>query len=140
MRIHIIGSLRNPAVPVLGNRLRELGFEAFDDWWGAGEQADDSWQSYENTRGRPYKEALYGAAAHNIFSWDVENMNQADVAVLLLPAGKSAHLEFGYVIGQGKPGYVVFDKEPERYELMYQFAEAVFYDIEDLLAVLDREY
>lgn len=139
-RVHIIGSLRNPQIPLVGNRLRSLGFDAFDDWWGAGERADDSWQAYENIRGRPYEEALYGDAAFNIFSWDVENMDRADVVVLLLPAGKSGHIEFGYMMGLGTPGYVLFDELPERYDLMYQFAQDVFFNVDDLLATLDREY
>ena len=139
-RVHIIGSLRNPQIPLVGNRLRDLGFDAFDDWWGAGETADDSWQHYEGIRGRSYEDALYGEAAFNIFSWDVENMNKADVVVLLLPAGRSGHIEFGYMMGLGTPGYVLFDKLPERYDLMYQFAQDVFFDVDDLLATLDKEY
>ena len=140
VRVHIIGSLRNPQVPLIGNRLRVLGFDAFDDWWGAGERADDSWQEYEGIRGRSYEEALEGEAAYNIFSWDVYNMDQADVAVLVLPAGRSAHLEFGYMVGRETPGYVLFDEVPERYELMYRFAQGIFFDVEDLLDTLDREY
>lgn len=140
LRVHIIGSLQNPEVPLLGNRLRELGFDAFDAWWGAGKDADRSWQTYENIRGRAYGDALYGEAAYNIFAWDVERMNIADVAVLLLPAGKSGHIEFGYMMGLGIPGYVLFDDQPERYDLMYQFAHNVFFNVDDFLATLDREY
>ena len=39
-----------------------------------------------------------------------------------MPGGKSAHLELGYMIGRGKRCFVLFDKEPERWDLMYQFA------------------
>ncbi|KKN55487.1 hypothetical protein LCGC14_0581620 [marine sediment metagenome] len=136
MKIQLIGSLRNPKVPLLGNRLRAAGFDVFDDWWGAGERADDCWQQYEVTRGRSYVEALYGEAADNIFYWDREHMDAAEIAVLLLPAGKSSHLELGYMIGQGKPGYVVFDREPERFDLMYRFANGVFFHEDDLLNML----
>jgi nucleoside 2-deoxyribosyltransferase len=127
-------------VPNLGNRLRFLGFDVFDDWWGAGERADDSWQQYEDIRGRSYKEALAGDAADNIFSWDVVNLNKSDVAVLFLPAGKSGHIEFGYMVGQNKPAFVLFDEVPKRYDLMYRFASDVFFDVEDLLTMFDREF
>jgi nucleoside 2-deoxyribosyltransferase len=49
-----------------------------------------------------------------------------------MPAGKSAHLELGYIIGQGKPGYILFDKMPERLDVMHVFANGVFFDVEEL--------
>ena len=52
MKLYIIGSLRNPRVPEVAKDLRESGYEVFDDWFAAGERADDSWQSYEKGRGR----------------------------------------------------------------------------------------
>ena len=38
-----------------------------------------------------------------------------------MPAGKSGHLELGYMIGQGKPCFVFFEEEPERWDVMHQF-------------------
>ena len=130
--IYLIGSLRNPSIPEIGEYLRSLGFEVFDDWFAAGPIADDSWQEYEQGRGHSFDVALKGYAAKHVFSFDYTHLNRADAAVLVLPAGKSAHLELGYVIGRGKPGFVLFDKEPERFDQMYQFAEAVFFDKEGL--------
>ena len=46
--------------------------------------------------------------------------------MLVLPAGKSGHLELGYVIGRGKPGYILMDGEPERVDIMHSFATKVF--------------
>jgi hypothetical protein len=39
-----------------------------------------------------------------------------------MPAGKSGHLELGYAIGSGKRGFVCFDQEPDRWDVMYRFA------------------
>ena len=59
------------------------------------------------------------------------------MAVLLLPAGKSGHLELGYVIGKGKPGYILFDDTiPDRWDVMYIFASGVFFDVESLIEEL----
>ena len=135
--IYVMGSLRNPLIPEIGNRLRKEGHTAFEDWWGAGKIADDSWQAYENMRGRSYKEALKGIAANHIFKLDKEHLDKSDSGVLVMPAGKSAHLELGYLIGQGKPGYVLFDKEPERFDVMYLFAKGIFFDIEELVTELN---
>jgi hypothetical protein len=53
-----------------------------------------------------------------------------------VPAGKSGHLELGYMLGQGKKGYIFFDKEPERWDVMYQFATGIFFNKEELIQEL----
>lgn len=136
--VYIIGSLRNDKIPEVGNALRAAGFEAFDDWYGAGGEADDKWRDYENLRGRGHKDALYGYAAKHVFAFDKHHLDRCDLAVLVLPAGKSGHLELGYFVGTGKPGFILFDEIPERYDVMHQFATDVFYDIPTLVDALRR--
>lgn len=131
--IYLIGSLRNPSIPKIGNRLREAGFEVFDDWFAGGPIADDSWQEYEKARGTPYDVALRGYAARHVFDFDKYHLDRADVGILVLPAGKSGHLELGYMAGRGKRTYVLFDQEPERWDVMYQFTDGVFFDLEKLM-------
>jgi hypothetical protein len=137
MKIYLIGSLRNTRVPIIGAQIRAAGHYVFDDWYAAGPEADDKWQAYEQARGRTYGEALRGEAAWNVFQFDLKHLSGADVGVLLAPAGKSGHLELGFLIGRGKPGYVLFEKEPERWDVMYQFATYVF-SINELLTELNR--
>lgn len=137
MKVYLIGSLKNPEIPKIGIAIRALGFDVFDDWWGAGPNADDCWQEYEMIRGRDYGEALYGAAAKNIFQFDQKHLDESDIGVLVLPAGKSGHLEFGYLLGRKKRGYILFPEEPERWDVMNQFATDVFFDIDDLLQTLE---
>lgn len=109
MAIYLIGSLRNPEVPRLGNILRTAGHEVFDDWFGAGPEADDYWKKHETQRGVSYYEALHGYAAGNVFAFDKTHLDRCSHVVLVMPAGKSGHLELGYAIGSGKRGYVAFD-------------------------------
>lgn len=137
MKIYLIGSLRNPAVPELAQKIRALGFEVFDDWFAAGPEADDKWRDYEKARGRTYQEALDGLAADHVYHFDLKHLNECSIAILLLPAGKSGHLELGYVIGQGKPGYILLDT-PERWDVMYKFAEGVFQNSDELLKELQK--
>lgn len=135
--IYLIGSLRNPEIPKIANTIRAKGFEVFDDWFAAGEKADDSWRDYEKQRGHSYKEALDGYAAKHVFAFDKLHLNRCDGAVLIMPAGKSGHIELGYVSGIGKPSWVLFDSVPERYDVMYQFATAgACFSEEELLASL----
>jgi hypothetical protein len=130
---YLIGSLRNPQIPVIGNKLREAGYEVFDEWMAAGPEADDCWQEYSDSRGHSYKEALKGYAAQHVFEFDLHHLNRCDAAILVLPAGKSGHLELGYMAGKGKPTYILFDKVPERYDVMYNFATDVFFSVEEMI-------
>ncbi len=138
--IYLIGSLRNPEIPRLAKRLRGVGFDVFDDWFAPGPEADDKWQEYETTRGRTYGEALRGRAARHIFAFDLFHLQRAEIGLLAMPAGKSGHIEFGWLLGHGKPGYVLFNKEPERWDVMYQFATGVFFDEEALIDTLTKNH
>lgn len=138
--IYLIGSLRSPTVPEIGNRLRGEGYDVFDDWHAAGPIADDSWQEYENIRGHTYIEALQGYAAKHVFAFDLFHLNRADAGVLVMPAGKSGHLELGFLAGKGKKTYILFNEVPERYDVMYQFAEGVFFDYSDLETALLKDF
>lgn len=136
MKVYLIGSLRENTVPKVAARLREVGFDVFDDWRAPGPEADDWWRKYEKAKGVTYKEALEGPAANNIFEFDKRHLDEADACVLVLPAGKSGHMELGYILGCGKPGYALFEEEPERWDVMYRFANDVFFDVDDLVETL----
>lgn len=139
MKVYVIGSLRNDFVPHLGIELRKHGFDCFDDWHSNGREADDRWQGYEQRRGRSFADALKAPVAQNTFGLDKRMLDWCDAAVLVLPAGKSAHMELGYAIGRGKLGYILLDKEPERFDVMYAFAEAVVGTVDELLVQLDHQ-
>lgn len=134
--IYLIGSLRNPEVIEIAKILRNKGHEVFDDWYAAGEIADDSWRDYEKQRGRSYVEGLSGLAAEHVYNFDRHHLEKADTGILVLPAGKSGHLELGWLLGRGKRGYILLD-DPDRWDVMYKFADGVFVNIEDLLAALE---
>jgi hypothetical protein len=132
--IYIIGSMRNPRVPEVAKALREIGWDAFDDWYSSGPESDDKWQEYERARGRTYKEAAAGLHARNAFNFDKWHLDRCDAAVLVMPAGKSAHNEIGYMEGRGKPAYILLAGEPDRYDIMPpNFATAVFESVEEML-------
>lgn len=138
-QVYLIGSLRNARVPQVGQYLRTVhGFNVFDDWHAAGPEADDCWQAYEKARGRTYAEALAGAAAQNVFAFDKRHLDASDAAVLVMPAGKSGHLELGYMAGQGKTTAILLAEEPERFDVMYNFAGLVTSDDYELATFLKR--
>lgn len=132
-RIYVIGSLRNAKVPEIANQLRHDGYEVFDDWYAAGPEADDHWKTYEQTRGRSYKQALEGACCANTFNFDRTNIDKSDIGVMIMPAGKSGHTELGYMAGKGKRTFVLLEADVDRWDIMYKFFTGVAYNYEELL-------
>jgi hypothetical protein len=135
-KLYIIGSLRNPLIPLTSHCLRSQlpGVEIFDDWYAAGPEADDYWMTYEKARGRTYAEALAGYAARNVYAFDKSHLLSADGALLILPAGKSGHLELGFMAGLGKwTGILLPQEEPERWDVMYQFAGKVYRNVDEVV-------
>lgn len=137
--LYLIGSLRNEKVPETAKLLRSFGLDVFDDWFSAGPEADDFWKRYEENRGHDYKEGLRGFAARHVFEFDKHHLDRCDAALLMLPAGKSGHLELGYVAGSGKPTFLLLDR-PDRWDVMYQFASEVFIDRKEMEGYFGKDF
>lgn len=136
--IYLIGSLRNDNIPKIAKKIRqETNLEIFDDWHSAGPEADDHWRDYEQARGHDLVNALNGHAARNVFNFDKTHLDRCHLAILILPAGRSGHLELGYCKGSGKTTAVLLDGEPERYDVMYQFADYRFRNQEEMIEWLE---
>ena len=135
--IYLIGSLRNPEIPAIGNRIREEGFEVFDEWHSAGPEADDYFKAYHIERNITYDQALKGYAAQHVFNFDKRHLDRADMAILVMPAGRSGHLELGYMAGKGKPTFVLLEEGNDRWDLMLQFANGVFFNVKELIEELN---
>ena len=136
--IYMIGSLKNEKIPHIAKEIRTLGFEVFDDWFSPGPEADDFWRNYEKVRGSTYKQALNNWAGKHVFEFDKHHIDRSDIGVLVMPAGKSGHLELGYMIGKGKKCFVLFDEEPERWDVMYQFADGICFSFDELKQELEN--
>ena len=136
--LYVIGSLRNPEIPGIAAKLRDYGHDVFDDWYAAGPHADDHWKDYEVARGRSYIEALDGYPAGQVFRYEKSHLDRCQAAVLVLPAGKSGHLELGYFIGSGKPGYILLPPGDDRWDVMYRFATKVVRSVGELDIELEK--
>jgi hypothetical protein len=135
-KLYIAGSLRNPRIPQVAQAIRsaDLRLEVFDDWFAVGPDADDHWRAYEMAKGAGYREALLGHSAQHVFSFDKKHLDASDGLLLVLPAGRSAHLELGYMVGRGMwTGILLEDKDPERWDIMYQFSDYLFSDISEVI-------
>lgn len=69
---------------------------------------------------------------------DYSAMEKADCFVMVLPCGKSAHLELGWAVGQGKYTAILAE-DPIEPELMYRMVDYISPNIFDLLGWLGVE-
>ena len=136
MRIYIASSWRCPHYRPVLEVLRAAGFDCYDfqnpesafSW----SQIDPNWKSWST---REYIGHLAHPLAKKGFCNDSSAMILADACVLVLPSGRSAHLEAGWFIGQSKPTVVlILDKATEP-ELMYLAATRICTSIDEMIAV-----
>lgn len=144
MKVYLGGSLQNARISQLAHDLRSMlpvRTVVFDDWCAAHPKADDNWRDYEKAKGLDITSALEHSAGKQVYNFDRLNLLSSDVFVLVAPAGKSAHLEAGYMAGLreagvGKKVYALVDNDPERYDVMYRFFDQVFTNQGDLVQAL----
>ena len=124
MKIYTASSWRNERYPAVVNALKAEGYEVYDfrNPWDEGaafnwEQIDPNW---ENWGAYEFVEALKHPLSERAFKSDKAGMDWADVCVLILPSGKSSHMEAGYMAGKGKPVHILLDGG--RPELTYKLA------------------
>lgn len=139
MRLYVASSWRNEQQPAVVDALRAVGHEVYDfrnPPHGRGGFAwsdiDPDWQSW-TVEG--YRAALEDPIAKAGFGSDWAGMTWAEAGVLVMPCGRSAHIEAGYFVGAGKPLFILLsDAEPE---LMYRMATALVLSVDELIAEID---
>ena len=132
--LYIIGSLANPRLEDVSDQLREAGFDVFDQWRCA---QGDYWADYALRRKMPFREAMKMDFVETAFNFDMKYLQKADAGVLVMPAGRSGGMELGWLLGQGKRGYILYDGEPERPDLMTKLATDVCFNIDELIVALN---
>jgi hypothetical protein len=105
----VVGALRSAGVPHYDFRNPRPGGNGFR-WF----EIDPNWRNWGPT---DWRRGLKSKAAWEGFCADKQAMDRADCCVLVLPAGRSAHTEAGYMAAQGKPVFTLA-LEPVELELM----------------------
>lgn len=70
------------------------------------------------------------------FEEDKRWIDWADVLIMLMPCGRSSHLEAGYAVGAGKKMYIIGGFEKGEFDTMYGFADGM-YDYTELTNLMD---
>lgn len=140
-KIYVASSWRNAYFPEVVRKLREYGHEVYDfrnPPHGKGgfrwSSVDENW---ENWSAGEYIKGLSHPLAEEGFASDLEAMEWADVCVLVLPCGRSAHAEAGWMQGSGRP-VMVYIPEKQEPELMYKLFTLVSDSLEEIDACIKR--
>ena len=71
------------------------------------------------------------------FQTDLDALHWADTCLLVLPCGRSAHTEAGWMKGMGKKT-IVYIPQMQEPELMYKIFDLISDDLEEVNKFLNR--
>lgn len=138
-KVYVASSWRNAYQPEVVQALREAGHEVYDfrnPPHGRGgfhwSDVDEKWQEWSV---KQYCEGLVHPIAESGFKADFDAMEWADVCVLVLPCGRSAHAEAGWFAGKGLKT-IVYLPEKQEPELMYKLFGHVTGSLDDVISML----
>lgn len=150
LRIYVASSWRNQSQPAVVAQLRQHPRkpEVYDfrnphsvdgvsrGTHGRGfhwREIDPGWQAWDK---ETFRHHLSNPLCDDGYGSDMAALQWADACLLLLPSGRSAHLEAGFARGRGKPTAIYLqDGEPE---LMYRMADALIVSPAELNAWVEH--
>lgn len=144
VKIYVASSWRNPRQPAVVEALRAAGHEVYDfrnpmpgntgfGWRQCDPRPPSEWSVDD------YRRVLETPRAQEGFALDMDALRSSDACVLVLPCGRSAHLELGWAVGAGKRTLVLCEKldEPELMYLMSQGgANSICASLDELVAAV----
>lgn len=149
MRIYVASSWKNWKQDIVVSCLEGLGHNVYDfkkdgfSWKEVMPNYDGGTVSQSE-----YLEALEHPRSDEGYQRDKEHLIRADVTILVLPCGRSAHLELGVAVGmENQRTAILLDGDYEdgsrngqvTPDLMYKLVDYVAPDIHSLLAWLGRD-
>ena len=140
MKIYVASSWRNTRQPLVVDTLRADGHDVYDFRHPAPGNDGFSWSlvapGWQQWTPREYVKALEHPIAVEGYRMDLRAMSESDAFVLVMPCGRSAHLELGWAIGNLKATAILLSNEAAEPELMYKLADLVaveLYQVQDFL-------
>ncbi len=140
LKIYVASSWRNLRQPTVVTVLRKEGHHVYDFRNPGPGQHGFSWSEIDPNWKRwtpaEFREALQHPAAKRGFGFDMRALASAEATVLVLPCGRSAHIELGYAVGAGQRTFVLCDSTLDEAELMYLMNTRVCLDIDEIIECL----
>lgn len=134
-RIFVASSPDNKLQPRVVDALLQDGHEVYDFRKPAGNE-EFHWShidpKFETWTTEEFREAARHRLAMRAYYWNMKAIDMADACVLVLPCDLNAHMQFAYLIGRGRTGYVLAE-EPPIPALMYVMARRICVSVDELV-------
>ena len=146
--VYVASSWRNADQPAVVAALEAAGIDCYDFRHPAEGNEGFSWRQVGSTSGYDgpgitpkgqdlvdvdtYRRMLDHPRAVHGFDLDFAAMMRADAFVLVLPCGRSAHLELGWAVGAGKRTAIILE-DPAEPELMFRMVDFLAHDVDEVL-------
>jgi len=137
-RIYVASSWKNQQHPAVVAALRAADHEVYDFRNPAPGNTGFRWSEIDPAwTGWTPRDYAHLVTTHSVavagFALDKAALDWCDVCVLVLPCGRSAHLEAGYAAGQGKHVIVLLHEDQFAPELMYLLCDTLVHNIGGVL-------
>ena len=140
MKIYVASSWRNIFQPGAVNVLRTHGHEVYDFRHPTPDDNGFHWSevshNWEEWTTQEWRGGLTHPRAEAGFRSDFEAMEWCDTMILIMPCGRSAHLEMGWAVGAGKRTCYYADQGSEP-ELKVKMCDYIATDIDEIEKWLD---
>ncbi len=143
MRLYVASSWKNERYDFVVASLLAAGHEVYDfrnpeegNHGFAWSEIDPEWEQWTNA---DYIAKLEHARAAEGFDFDMVALGQCEGLVLVLPSGRSSHLEAGWARGAGKKLFILLANDaPPTPELMYLMADGICDSEGELLDLIEE--
>jgi hypothetical protein len=141
LRVYVASSWRNQIQPAVVELVRVLGHEVYDFRNPAPGNDGFRWTDADPDFVTGGPDFYIGhiesnRVARRGFELDKAALDWCNVCVMVLPCGRSAHLEAGYACGQGKTVLFLLSASDWEPELMYLLGSGFCRTLEDLTVAL----
>lgn len=121
MKIYVSSSWKISSIALdLANMLRQWGHEVY--CYAEHKECSYAWQDV-TTEDDDGITCLDNDKSREAYALDKGGMDWAECCIMINPSGRDAHLEAGYIKGQGKPLYIVGDFPKGEFSNMYHLAD-----------------
>jgi nucleoside 2-deoxyribosyltransferase len=122
MKIYLASSWRNAHYLKVLDRLRELDYTVYDFRTANGafkweEVSPDGMKTVES-----YLKNINDEKCDIAFANDMQALENCDVCVMVMPCGRSAHIEAGFAVGMDKPVGILYHDDNFEPDLMHKMA------------------
>lgn len=149
MKIYVASSWRNEYYLAALHHLRGAGHTVWDwkspptggsgfRWQDTGETSVESYSHGDKVNPTDWFQMLRSPVAMTGFASDLAGMNWCDAGVLLLPAGRSAHLEAGWIAGRGKKVHLLCPEDSEPDLMVLTLGGSLCINFADLIHAIAR--